>query len=892
MFKSLSKKCLFLLITIALTSCGSGSDEPNTNTYSRVDTIKEEAIFESGDTNSSSGDEAISGNIIRGTAAKGIIKNGIVKIYGLSNGTKDIEPLATGNTDNNGDYSLTVKNYNGPIFVEITADPNSTKMICDITPSCGDIPFGDDINLESDFNIKAVISDLEINQPTTANISAITSLVAARAEAQSRIDSTIISNANSQVADLFGMTGNLSEKPVIDITNEASLIAASEDVLNMAILNSAVASSSIDDGTSITEGLNKLLEDFVVRDGQFLNNGADNEVSIEKIYANAKDILNMNIFSNVEVGKLKETVTLKKAVASAQPVGTASNAMPTEIPEAVYINSAKAMIEDIREFSLQATYRNSQEASVLEDLDLALELVNSDELDNLNEALEIAALAFEEAYLNGVYEQEYNESNQLFEYEYYDFVIPVTVISTNGEHEYSINSEVNSIDFELKATFSSKSDTKSEYGELCEFDEDLYDDNELHTENSNGFFDIEGNLRSRNLEMNNIKGNVSARYNCSYIASLLNSEEIYTWDDYSTGSINLEVEINQTTSNPLTFKGIFELNTELSRSHKNSHHYDNEYYADYDHGDDHGDDHYDDHDEYYYPEYAHSDDQHNDHDHYDDHGDDHDEDYYPEYAHSDDHYDEHGEDYYPEYAHSDDHYDEHGENYYPEYAHSDDHYDEYGEDHYDEHLQAYTANASFLLSGEFEKGDKKIGVTITASVSESEGELWVNGKDLSNENTHNSNTESNSKNFDLAELTDSVEFPDVLNFNGLLIDTKIALGVKLDFTTSASSDITGITLITTNSKGDNREGELTVALGNKRLSFDYSLALEDYQLTVTNQNGTTLKLSDQCYLEKTGCENIGFILVNNEKMATISYDRSNNVAIVTYNNGRSEPLSL
>jgi hypothetical protein len=876
MFKSLSKKCLFSLITIALASCGSGSDESNTDTNSRVDIIKEEAIFESGDTNSSSGDEAISGNIVSGTAAKGIIKNGIVKIYGLSNGTKDIEPLATGNTDNNGDYSLTVKNYNGPIFVEITADPNSTKMICDITPSCGDIPFGDDINLESDFSIKAVISDLEINQPTTANISAITSLVAARAEAQSSIDSTIISNANSQVADLFGMTGNLSEKPVIDITNEASLEAASEDVLNMAILNSAVASSSIDDGTSITEGLNKLLEDFVVRDGQFLNNGADNEV-----YANAKDILNMNIFSNVEVGKLKETVTLKKAVASAQPVGTASNAMPTEIPEAVYIDSAKAMIEDIREFSLQATYRNSQEASVLEDLDLALELVNSDELDNLNEALEIAALAFEEAYLNGVYEQEYNESNQLFEYEYYEFVIPVTVISTNGEHEYSINSEVNSIDFELKATFSSKSDTKSEYGELCEFDEDLYDDNELHTENSNGFFDIEGNLRSRNLEMNNIKGNVSARYNCSYIASLLNSEEIYTWDDYSTGSINLEVEINQTTSNPLTFKGIFELNTELSRSHKNSHHYDNEYYADYDHGDDHDhyDDHGDDHGEYYYPEYAHSDDQHNDHDHYDDH----DEYYYPEYAHSDDQHDDYGEYYYPEDAHSDFHYDDYdddryyvyGEGYYPEYE--------------DSGLEAYEVNSSYLLSGEFKKGDKKIAVTITASANDKGGELWANGVDL--RSAGNSSTEINttSENFDFFNLLDTI--PVVEFETDSANESNVYVGISLDFTTTASSDITGIDLVTSNDHSNSRKWSLNVALGKKRLSFDYSPALEDYPLTVTNQNGTTLKLSEQCF-EEEDCENIGFITVDNEEMGTISYDASNKVAVVTYKNGSSEPIAF
>ena len=810
-------KLFFLLFIFFLSSCGGGSG---------------------------SNDDGRSLNTISGTAAKGIIKNGIVTVYGVSNGTRDLEELASDSTDDKGRYSLDIEDYTGPIFVEVTADPNTTKMICDITPSCGETPFGEEINLDSDFIIKAVVGKLEKNKPVTANINTITSLVAAKVEAGSNIDLTEISNANSQVANLLGMTGNLSEKPMIDITNEVSLRAAEKDERNMAILNSAIA-SSMENEISISEGLNKLTREFVDNNGQFLQNGTDNQISIAKIYDNANDILEMDVFSNVDaddLNQLSNTITVIKVRAESEAPGTYTESKPTNIKQVASIESAVEMVEDIRDFSLQATYRNSQEASVVEDLDLALELVNSDELEDLNQALDIATIAFEEAYIHSLYEQEFNESNQLFEYKYEDLVIPVDVISTNGELEYSINKEINSIYFDLKVSFSGKSDTKSEYGELCEFDEDFYQENQLYTENSNGFFEIEGLLKSQNLEMNNIKGRVSARYDCSYITSLLNSEELDVWEIYSAGSIDIEVEINQTTSNPLTFKGDYELTTKMSASYKESYSQGDEYKA----GNYHDDDHYDENGE--------------------------------------DHYDEHGEDYYPEYAHSDDYYDTHGDDYYADY-------EDY-EDYEDDHLQAYTANASFLLSGEFEKGDKKIGVTITASVSESEGELWVNGKDLSNENTHNSNTESNSKNFDLAELPDSVEFPDVLNFNGLLIDSKIALGIKLDFTTSASSDITGITLITTNSKGDNREGELTVALGNKRLSFDYSLALEDYQLTVTNQNGTSLKLSDQCYLKKTGCENIGFILVNNEKMATISYDRSSNVAIVTYNNGRSEPLSL
>ncbi len=827
-------KLFFLLFIFFLSSCGGGSG---------------------------SNDDGSSLNTISGTAAKGIIKNGIVKVYGVTNGTRDLEELASDSTDDKGRYSLDIKDYTGPIFVEVTAD-SSTKMICDITPNCGETPFGEEINLDSDFIIKAVVGKLEKNKPATANINTITSLVAAKVEAESNIDLTKISNANSQVANLLGMTGNLSEKPMIDITNEVSLRAAEKDERNMAILNSAIA-SSMENEISISEGLNKLTREFADNNGQFLQNGTDNQISIAKIYDNANDILEMDVFSNVDaddLNQLSNTITVIKVRAESETPGTYTESKPTDIKQVASIESAVEMVEDIREFSLQATYKNSQEASVVEDLDLALELVNSDELEDLNQALDIATIAFEEAYIHSLYEQEFNESNQLFEYKYGDLVIPVDVISTNGELEYSINKEINSIYFDLKVSFSGKSDTKSEYGELCEFDEDFYQENQLYTENSNGFFEIEGLLKSQNLEMKNIKGRVSARYDCSYITSLLNSEELDVWEIYSAGSIDIEVEINQTTSNPLTFKGDYELSTKMSASYKESYSQGDEYKAGNDHDDEHYDDYVDNHDA--------------------DQNDEHFDDHYNETGH--DHYDENGED----------HYDEHGEDYYPEYAHSDDHYDEHGEDHYDEHLQAYTASASFLLNGEFEKGGKKIGVTIKASVSESEGELWVNGKDLSNENTHNSNTKPDSKNFDLAELTDFVEFPDVLNFNGLLIDSKISLGISLDFTTTASSDITGITLNTTNSKGDNRKGELSVKLGNKRLSFDYSLALEDYQLTVTNQNGTTLKLSDQCYLEKTGCENIGFILVNNEKMATISYDRSINVAIVTYNNGRSEPLSL
>ena len=167
--------------------------------------------------------------------------------------------------------------------------------------------------------------------------------------------------------------------------------------------------------------------------------------------------------------------------------------------------------------------------------------------------------------------------------------------------------------------------------------------------------------------------------------------------------------------------------------------------------------------------------------------------------------------------------------------------------------------------------------------------MWANGVDL--RSAGNSSTEINttSEDFDFFNLLDTI--PVVEFETDSANESNVYIGISLDFTTTASSDITGMDLVTSNDHSNSRKWSLKVALGNKRLSFDYSPALEDYQLTVTNQNGTTLKLSEQCF-EEEDCENIGFISVGNEEMGTISYDSSNKIAVVTYKNGSSEPIAF
>ena len=171
--------------------------------------------------------------------------------------------------------------------------------------------------------------------------------------------------------------------------------------------------------------------------------------------------------------------------------------------------------------------------------------------------------------------------------------------------------------------------------------------------------------------------------------------------------------------------------------------------------------------------------------------------------------------------------------------------------------------------------------------------MWANGDDLSNTNTNDPEEYSNSEDENFYNILDVLPFPDVLESEtDSLSETNASIGISLSFTTSSKSDITGIDLVTSNMSKDSRQWGLDIALGNKRLNFDYDPSMKDSQLTVVNQSGTTLKLSESCFEEEKDCANIGFIMVNTEQMATISYDSSKNISVINYKDGTSEPLSL
>jgi hypothetical protein len=89
------KHIFYFILLVLLAACGGG-----------------------GGSSSSSPDAATM--TVSGIASKGIIKGGTVTVYPVSEaGVKGRVPLATGKTDENGAYSITIASYSGPVVVEV-----------------------------------------------------------------------------------------------------------------------------------------------------------------------------------------------------------------------------------------------------------------------------------------------------------------------------------------------------------------------------------------------------------------------------------------------------------------------------------------------------------------------------------------------------------------------------------------------------------------------------------------------------------------------------------------------------------------------------------------------------------------------------------------------------
>lgn len=194
----------------------------------------------------SGGSSTTSGSTVTGSAAKGIIQNGIVT---LKNGAGQVlqtrqSPVRTAN---DGSYTAVLSsNYSGPVFVEITADA-STRIIDELTGDPEVAPVGTAPLLES----VGVVSG---NRTVDINTTPLTSLVAQLAK-QSVASGQEISTVLVQQAQL-AITSTLGFNPIdTRPVDPRSASSADENAATkkQAVLLAALAKFGQDNPTCATE---------------------------------------------------------------------------------------------------------------------------------------------------------------------------------------------------------------------------------------------------------------------------------------------------------------------------------------------------------------------------------------------------------------------------------------------------------------------------------------------------------------------------------------------------------------------------------------------------------------------------------------------------------------
>lgn len=240
---------------------------------------------------------------VAGTVAKGIVKSGVVNIFGYSNGIRNTTSACETTTSSAGAYSCIVKGYVGPVAVEITASA-STSMICDVPSGCGgSVGFGADYSLGSSFSLSSVVPSLDTASNVTANVTPLTDLAASVVEnsltGSTDVTATQVSQAiqeaKKKVSVLFfgSEDVDIAELPVVDITDEDAVASVTDPtVLQGATLNAAIIATSLSSAGSIEEGVSVLRTQFNTNRGIADTETTDTvNISLEEIFNSASSVV-------------------------------------------------------------------------------------------------------------------------------------------------------------------------------------------------------------------------------------------------------------------------------------------------------------------------------------------------------------------------------------------------------------------------------------------------------------------------------------------------------------------------------------------------------------------------------------------------------------------------
>ncbi|HSW13003.1 MAG TPA: hypothetical protein VLI06_09215 [Solimonas sp.] len=284
---------------------------------------------------------------VEGKAAKGIVRKADVTLIELAADSLDPAKgtvLGTGETDNSGNYKLSIKGYKGgAVLARIKGRASkATEVLCDykapgVTDNdCGPgVKFGQVVKVDDKFVLETLLPGLERGLNNRMNATALTSILSRRAGALLRNVDTAgaIRLAMSQVNQLAGGIDVVRTTP-INLVGDVPA-AASPDEVVYAALNAAVL-SRIPDGSSGQDAISGAVDGLVA---EFGTDGAIPKTQLRDLVEEA--------FNQLPEGSSDSAGTLTRLENMAEGTG---DFMPpaTDNGDGTAIGRARLFVGDIR----------------------------------------------------------------------------------------------------------------------------------------------------------------------------------------------------------------------------------------------------------------------------------------------------------------------------------------------------------------------------------------------------------------------------------------------------------------------------------------------------------------------------------------------------------------
>lgn len=347
---------------------------------------------------------------VSGTAVKGVVAFAIAEAFEVVDGVVQSEPLGSTFTDENGDFELSfASGFSGLLKVVVRADGSRSTMRCDSADGCdpdgdgtADVLFGENFPLSPTFSLSLYTVVGENAGAISRNPTALTELAARLAESNPNgLNETSVEGANSQVADLFDLTGDLTALDIADVTNAEALGGLDRDVEKRASLLAAGVLGAADSaypGETLEAALELFVEDFVRNDGQLLFTDTDDStISLEDILDETDQVVGRIPFGT-DLGAVPSVIANDRARSGSELPGEFTEATPSPEAGGEALAQAKQFARDVRDL-VNATNLGPLETEAVDFGDQiadAAELVNDDATRGYS-ALDLAVRALFEA---------------------------------------------------------------------------------------------------------------------------------------------------------------------------------------------------------------------------------------------------------------------------------------------------------------------------------------------------------------------------------------------------------------------------------------------------------------------------------------------------------------